>query len=84
MARYLLLWVHGPWVAATLMALLALRLLLAEDFSLHGHGWGLLGSAAICFRSAAFAKCRGCWRSSTAAAQRLSNSLSTWCCTERC
>ena len=84
MARYLLLWVHGPWVAASLMALLALRLLLAEDFSLHGHGWGLLGSASICFRSAACAKFRGCWRSSTGAAQRLSNNLSTWCCTERC
>ena len=49
MARYLLLWVHGPWIAASLMVILAMRLLLAEDFSLHGHGWGLLGSAAICF-----------------------------------
>ena len=48
MARYLLLWVHGPWIAASLMVILAMRLLLAEDFSLHGHGWGLLGSASIC------------------------------------
>ena len=49
MARYLLLWVHGPWIAASLLVILALRLLLAEDFSVHGHGWGLLGSASICF-----------------------------------
>ena len=49
MARFLLLWVHGPWIAAALMATLALRLLLAEDFNLHDHGWGLLGSASICF-----------------------------------
>ena len=49
MARFLLLWVHGPWIAASLMVILALRLLMAEDFSLHGHGWGLLGSASICF-----------------------------------
>ncbi|MBM5807468.1 MAG: hypothetical protein FJ056_07220 [Cyanobacteria bacterium M_surface_10_m2_179] len=47
MARYLLLWVHGPWIAASLMVILAMRLLLAEDFSLHGHGWGLLGSFSI-------------------------------------
>ena len=32
-----------------LIATLAIRLLLADDFSLHDHGWGLLGSAAICF-----------------------------------
>ncbi|EAQ68358.1 hypothetical protein SynRS9909_02404 [Synechococcus sp. RS9909] len=49
MARYLLLWVHGPWIASSLMVILALRLLMAEDFGLHGHGWGLLGSASICF-----------------------------------
>ena len=49
MARYLLLWVHGPWIASSLMLVLALRLLLADDASLQGHGWGLLGSAAICF-----------------------------------
>jgi hypothetical protein len=26
-----------------------LRLLLAEDFNLHSHAWGLFGNAAICF-----------------------------------
>ena len=31
------------------MVLLALRLLQAEDFSLHGHGWTILGRASICF-----------------------------------
>lgn len=44
-----LTWVYGPWTAATIVLLLALRLLVAEDFSLHGHGWSLIGSAAICF-----------------------------------
>jgi hypothetical protein len=44
-----LTWVYGPWSAATIVLLLALRLLVDEDFSLHGHGWGLIGSAAICF-----------------------------------
>jgi hypothetical protein len=29
--------------------LAALRLLIADDFSLHGHGWSLFGSGAICF-----------------------------------
>jgi hypothetical protein len=28
---------------------MALRLLIDADFSNHGHGWGLIGSAAICF-----------------------------------
>ena len=42
-------WVYGPWSAAVIVLLLALRLLLDEDFSLHGHGWSLIGSAAICF-----------------------------------
>jgi hypothetical protein len=45
MARYLLLWVHGPWIASGLMLVLALRLLLLEDFSMHGDAkrvhWGL-------------------------------------------
>ena len=44
-----LTWVYGPWSAATVIFVLALRLLVADDFSLHGHGWGLIGSAAICF-----------------------------------
>jgi hypothetical protein len=42
-------WVYGPWVAASLIGLLALRLLLDVDGVNQGHGWGLLGSAAICF-----------------------------------
>lgn len=47
--RSVLGWVYGPWTAATLVLLLAIRLLVADDFDLHGHGWSLLGSAAICF-----------------------------------
>jgi len=42
-------WVYGPWLAASLISLLALRLLLAGDGANRGDGWGLLGSAAICF-----------------------------------
>ncbi|MCX5945179.1 MAG: hypothetical protein NTZ53_07705 [Cyanobacteria bacterium] len=42
-------WVYGPWAAAGLITLLALRLLLDVDGVNQGHGWGLLGSAAICF-----------------------------------
>lgn len=42
-------WVYGPWVAAALLVLLALRLLIDEDFDLHSHAWGLFGNAAICF-----------------------------------
>ena len=42
-------WVDGPWVAASALIVLALRLLLDEDFNLHSHAWGLFGNAAICF-----------------------------------
>jgi len=42
-------WVYGPWVAASALIVLALRLLLDEDFNLHSHAWGLFGNAAICF-----------------------------------
>jgi hypothetical protein len=42
-------WVYGPWVVASLLLILALRLLTEEDFSLHSHAWGLLGNASICF-----------------------------------
>jgi hypothetical protein len=42
-------WVYGPWVAAAALALLALRLLLLDDFALHSQAWGLFGNAAICF-----------------------------------
>jgi len=42
-------WVYGPWLAAGLLIVLALRLLLDEDFNLHSHAWGLFGNAAIGF-----------------------------------
>ncbi|MFM8526283.1 MAG: hypothetical protein ACKOCM_11800 [Cyanobacteriota bacterium] len=41
--------VIAPWGAAVLLVLLALRLLAAADFNLQASGWGLFGSAAICF-----------------------------------
>ncbi len=44
-----LAWAYGPWCAATLITLVAVRLLLSREVSLHAEGWGLLGSAAICF-----------------------------------
>jgi len=49
MPRFLLVWVYGPWAAATAVNLTALRLLVSDDVNLHGHGWSLLGSGAICF-----------------------------------
>jgi hypothetical protein len=42
-------WVYGPWFMAAITFVMALRLLIDSDFSNHGHGWGLIGSAAICF-----------------------------------
>lgn len=42
-------WVYGPWVAASLISLVALRLLLDGDGATRAAGWGLFGSAAICF-----------------------------------
>jgi hypothetical protein len=36
-------------VAASLISVLALRLLLDGDGATRGAGWGLFGSAAICF-----------------------------------
>ncbi len=42
-------WVYGPWVVASLLVILALRLLLEADFALQSHAWGLFGNAAICF-----------------------------------
>lgn len=47
--RPLMVWVLAPWLVAVLLVLLALRLLALEDFNLQASGWGLLGSAAICF-----------------------------------
>jgi len=42
-------WGYGPWVAASLISVLALRLLLDGDGATRAAGWGLFGSAAICF-----------------------------------
>ena len=49
MPRFFLGWVYGPWAASAVVNLAALRLLIADDFSLHAHGWSLFGSGAICF-----------------------------------
>jgi len=49
MPRFFLGWVYGPWAASAAVNMAALRLMIAEDFSLHGHGWSLFGSGAICF-----------------------------------
>ena len=49
MPHFFLGWVYGPWAASAVVNLAALRLLIADDFSLHGHGWSLFGSGAICF-----------------------------------
>jgi len=42
-------WVYGPWVVASLLVILALRLLVEEDFALRSNAWGLFGNASICF-----------------------------------
>lgn len=47
---------YGPWAASALVNFTALRLLLADDFNLHGHGWSLLGSGMICFSIGCVAK----------------------------
>jgi len=49
MPRFFLGWVYGPWAASAVVNLAALRLLIADDFRLHGHGCSLFGSGAICF-----------------------------------
>jgi len=49
MPRFFLGWVYGPWAASAVVNLTALRLMLADDFNLHSHGWSLFGSGAICF-----------------------------------
>ena len=56
MPRTILLWVYGPWAASALVNLTALRLLISDDFSLHGHGWSLIGSGMICFSIGCVAK----------------------------
>jgi hypothetical protein len=60
MARSLRLHLHGPWLAAALIALLALGLLLVERLSPTSSGWSLLGSAAICFSIGCV--CRTSWQ----------------------
>lgn len=47
--RHVVVWVYGPWAAASLVLVIALRLLIDSDFNNRGHGWGMLGSGAICF-----------------------------------
>ena len=42
-------WVYGPWFVAAITFVLALHLLIDADFRNHDHGWGLIGSAALCF-----------------------------------
>ncbi|MFM7674616.1 MAG: hypothetical protein ACKO5F_03295 [Synechococcus sp.] len=49
-------WVYGPWTAAGLVGVLALRLLRSDDPALHPHGWELVGSAMICFSIGCVAK----------------------------
>ena len=49
MPRFFLGWVYGPWAASAVVNLAALRLMMADDFNLHSHGWSLFGSGAICF-----------------------------------
>ncbi|MCT0225282.1 hypothetical protein [Synechococcus sp. CS-1328] len=49
-------WVYGPWAAASFVGVVAVRLLRADDESLHPHGWGLVGSAMICFSIGCVAK----------------------------
>lgn len=56
MPRTILLWVYGPWAASALVNLTALRLLISDDFSTHGHGWSLFGSGMICFSIGCVAK----------------------------
>ena len=50
---------HGPWLEAALMALLALHLLRIDRFTTASPAWGLLGSAAICFSIGCV--CRTSW-----------------------
>ena len=49
LGRFFVGWVYGPWFVASLLVLLAIRLLLDEDFNVHSSAWGLFGNAAICF-----------------------------------
>jgi hypothetical protein len=40
---------HGPWIVAGIVVLMALHLSLLDRFAATSGAWGLLGSAAICF-----------------------------------
>ncbi len=51
---------HGPWLVAAMLVLLALHLLLLDRFSPTTASWGLLGSAAICFSIGCV--CRTSWQ----------------------
>jgi hypothetical protein len=50
---------HGPWIVAGVLVLLALHLLRLERFAATSGAWGLLGSAAICFSIGCV--CRTSW-----------------------
>ncbi len=50
---------HGPWLVAAMLVLLALHLLRLDRFSPTSASWGLLGSAAICFSIGCV--CRTSW-----------------------
>ncbi|MBM5825980.1 MAG: hypothetical protein FJ054_11640 [Cyanobacteria bacterium M_surface_10_m2_119] len=61
MARPVLrLHLHGPWLVAAMLVLLALILLWRDRFSPTSASWGLLGSAAICFSIGCV--CRTSWQ----------------------
>ena len=50
---------HGPWIVAAALVLLALHLLRLELFAASSGAWSLLGSAAICFSIGCV--CRTSW-----------------------
>ena len=54
------IWLHGPWLAASLVAALALHLLRSDGFRATSGAWALLGSAAICFSIGCV--CHTSWR----------------------
>jgi uncharacterized membrane protein len=50
---------HGPWIVAVIVVLMALHLLRLDRFAATSGAWGLLGSAAICFSIGCV--CRTSW-----------------------